>query len=101
VHKEVAHVLIVSDRALVVMANALEAGQLPEEQVLRLRMGEDGEFGLVLDEARDGDEIISRNERPVLHIDFDTATSLNGAKLDLAEGADPVRLALRLPEPDL
>ncbi len=93
--------LIVSDRALVVMANALEAGQLPEEQVLRLAMGEDGEFGLVLDEARDGDEIISRNEKPVLHIDLKTATSLNGAKLDLAEGSSPVRLSLRLPEPDL
>ena len=93
--------LIVTDRALVMMANALEAGQLPEEQVLRLSMGDDGEFGLVLDEARDGDEIISRNERPVLHIDLNTSTSLNGAKLDLAEGTDPVRLALRLPEPDL
>ncbi len=93
--------LIVSDRALVVMANALETGQLPEEQVLRLAMGEDGEFGLVLDEARDGDEIISRNERPVLYIDLKTATSLNGAKLDLAEGLSPVRLSLRLPEPDL
>jgi Fe-S cluster assembly iron-binding protein IscA len=94
-------VLIVSDRALVVMANALETGQLPEEQVLRLAMGEDGEFGLVLDEARDGDEIISRNEKPVLYIDLKTATSLNGAKLDLAEGSSPVRLSLRLPEPDL
>jgi hypothetical protein len=94
-------VLIVTDRALVVMANALEAGQLPEEQVLRLKLGGDGEFGLVLDEARDGDEVISRNERPVLHIDLETSTSLNGAKLDLAEGTDPVRLALRLPEPDL
>ena len=93
--------LIVSDRALVMMANALETGQLPEEQVLRLAMGEDGEFGLVLDEARDGDEIISRNERPVLYIDLKTATSLNGAKLDLAEGTSPARLSLRLPEPDL
>ena len=93
--------LIVSDRALVVMANALEAGQLPEEQVLRLKMGEDGEFGLVLDEAREGDEIISRNERPVLYIDLQTSTSLHGAKLDLAEGTDPVRLALKLPEPGL
>ncbi|MCH7616523.1 MAG: hypothetical protein J4N36_05725 [Chloroflexi bacterium] len=93
--------LIVSDRALVMMANALETGQLPEEQVLRLAMGEDGEFGFVLDEARDGDEIISRNEKPVLYIDFDTATSLTGAKLDLAEGTSSARLALRLPEPDL
>ena len=90
--------LIVSDRALVVMANALEVGQLPEEQILRLRMGEDGEFGLVLDEAREGDEIISRNERPVLYIDIETSTSLNGAKLDVAEGLSPVRLALKLPE---
>ena len=93
--------LIVSDRALVVMANALEAGQLPEEQVLRLAMGEDGEFGLVLDEARDGDEIISRNEKPVLYIDIETSTSLHGAKLDVTEGPSPVRLALKLPEPGL
>ena len=93
--------LVVSDRALVVMANALEASQLPEEQILRLTMAEDGEFGLVLDEARDGDEVISRNERPVLHIDLETSTSLRGAKLDLAEGTSPARLALRLPEPDL
>ncbi len=93
--------LIVSDRALVVMANALEAGQLPEEQVLRLAMGEDGEFGLVLDEARDGEEIISRNERPVLYIDLETSTSLHGAKLDVTEGTSPVRLALKLPEPGL
>ncbi len=93
--------LIVSDRALVVMANALEVGQLPEEQILRLAMGEDGEFGLVLGEARDGDEIISRNERPVLHIDSETLMSLHGAKLDVADGMSPVRLALKLPEPDL
>ncbi len=93
--------LIVSDRALVVMANALDAGQLPEEQVLRLAVDEEGEFGLVLDEARDGDEIISRNEKPVLHIDSETAMSLHGAKLDVAEGTNPVRLALKLPEPGL
>lgn len=93
--------LIVSDRALVVMANALEAGQLAEDQVLRLAMDEDGEFGLVLDEAKDGDEIISRNERPVLHIDSTTSASLQGAKLDVAEGTNPVRLALKLPEPGL
>ena len=93
--------LIVSDRALVVMANALEAGQLPEEQVLRLAMDEEGEFGLVIDEAKDGDEIISRNERPVLYIDSMTSTSLNGAKLDVAEGTSPVRLALKMPEPGL
>ncbi len=93
--------LIVSDRALVVMANALEAGQLPEEQILRLEMGEDGEFGLVLAEARDGDEVISRNEKPVLYIDIETSTSLHGAKLDLEEGTNPVRLALKLPEPGL
>jgi len=94
-------VLIVSDRALVVMANALEVGQLPEEQVLRLATDEEGEFGLVLGEARDGDEIISRNERPVLHIDSETLMSLHGAKLDVADGVSPVRLALKLPEPDL
>ncbi len=93
--------LIVSDRALVVMANALEVGQLPEEQVLRLAMGDDGEFGLVLGEARDGDDILSRNEKPVLYIDNETAMSLHGAKLDVAEGESPVRLALKLPEPDL
>ncbi len=93
--------LIVSDRALVVMANALEVGQLPEEQVLRLAMDEEGEFGLVLGEARDGDEIISRNERPVLYIDIDTLTSLHGAKLDVADGLSPAQLALKLPEPDL
>jgi hypothetical protein len=94
-------VLIVSDRALVVMAHALEVGQLPEEQVLRLAMGEDGEFGLVLGEARDGDEIISRNEMPVLHIDINTLSLLHGAKLDVADGVGAVRLALKMPEPDL
>ena len=93
--------LVVSDRALVVMANALDVGQLPEEQVLRLAKDEEGEFGLVLGEARDGDEIISRNEKPILHIDIDTLSALHGAKLDVADGLNPVRLALKLPEPDL
>ncbi len=93
--------LVVSDRALVVMANALEVGQLPEEQVLRLAMDEEGEFGLVLGETRDGDEIISRNEKPVLHIDLDTLSALHGAKLDLVDGGSPAQLALKLPESDL
>lgn len=93
--------LIVSDRALALMANALDAGQLPEEQALRLAMGEDGELGLVLDEARDGDEIISRDERPVLYIDSETSPSLHGATLDVAEGTNPARLALKMPEPGL
>ncbi len=93
--------LIVSDRALVVMVNALEAGELPEEQVLRLAVGEDGEFGLVIGEAREGDEIISRDEKPVLHIDSGTSPSLHGATLDVAEGMSPVRLALKMPEPGL
>ncbi len=93
--------LIVSERALALMANALDAGQLPEEQVLRLSMSEDGEFGFVLDEAREDDEIISRDERPVLHISSEAATSLHGATLDVAEGTNPVRLALKMPEPGL
>ena len=93
--------LVVSDRALVVMANALEVGQLPEEQVLRLAKDEEGEFGLVLGETRDGDEIISRNEKPILHIDIDTLSALHGAKLDVADGVSPARLALKLPEQEL
>lgn len=93
--------LIVSDRALAVMANALEAGQLPEEQVLRLATGDDGEFGLVIGEARDGDEIITRDEKPVLYIDSDTSPAIHGATLDVADGINPVRLALKMPEPGL
>ena len=93
--------LIVSDRALAVMANALEAGELADEQVLRLAMDDDGEFDLVMGEARDGDEIISRDEKPVLHIGSDASTSLHGATLDVAEGTNPVRLALKMPEPGL
>lgn len=91
--------LIVSERALALMANALDAGQLPEKQALRLAKGEDGEFGLVLDEARDGDEIISRDERPVLYIDSDTSPTVHGATLDVAGSAGRARLALKMPEP--
>jgi len=94
-------VLIVSDRALAVMANALDAGELAEEQVLRLAMGEDGEYGLVIGEVREGDEIISRDERPVLYIDSETAPAIHGATLDVADGVSPVRLALKMPEPGL
>ena len=93
--------LIVSDRALTVMANALDAGELAEEQVLRLAMGADGEYGLVIDEARDGDEIISRDERPVLYIGNEASPSLHGATLDVADGMTSMRFALKMPEPGL
>ena len=93
--------LIVSDRALTVMANALDAGELAEEQVLRLAMGADGEYGLVIDEARDGDEIISRDERPVLYIGSEASPLLHGATLDVADGMNSVRFALKMPEPGL
>lgn len=91
--------LTVSDRALDVIAGAIDAGEVKDDQALRLAKTGEGEFGLVLDEPKADDQVVTRDEKPVLYVANEVSTSLDGATLDVAEGTSPVRLTLKVPEP--
>jgi Fe-S cluster assembly iron-binding protein IscA len=91
--------LIVSDRALDVIAGAIDSDEVADDQALRLAKTAEGEFGLVVDQPQADDQIVTRDEKPVLYVANEVSTSLDGATLDIAEGTNPVRLTLKVPEP--
>jgi len=90
--------LSVSDRALDMIAGAIDSGQVGDNQALRLAKTGDGEFGLVVDQPKDDDQVISRGDTPVLYVDNEVSSTLDGATLDVAEGIGQPRLALKMPE---
>jgi len=89
--------LSVTDQAADVLAKTLESGDIPDGQGLRLARNAAGEFGLAVDEKRDGDQIVQSSEREVLFVDEMVSQALDGAVLDVTEAPDGTRLALRMP----
>ncbi len=90
--------LNVTDKAVDVLADSLEASEATDQQSLRLTQNERGEYGLAIDEERDGDQVVKQEERAVLVLDADTAQALNGAVLDVVDSPEGQRLALGMAE---
>lgn len=90
--------LKVTEKVVDVLARSLDASEASDEQGLRLARTPEGEFGLAIDEEREGDQVVKQEERPILFVDQDVASALDGATLDVAESPEGTRLTLRMPE---
>jgi Fe-S cluster assembly iron-binding protein IscA len=91
-------VLNVTEKAVDILANSLEASEATEEQSLRLARTPQGEVGLAIDEEREGDQVVKQEERAILVLDEEIATVLDGATLDVSDSPEGQRLTLRMPE---
>jgi iron-sulfur cluster assembly protein len=89
--------LSVTEKALDVLANTLEANEVEEGQGLRLARNAMGEFGLAIDEAREGDQVVEKDDKAVLFVDQEVSDSLDGATLDIASSPEGARLTLKMP----
>ena len=94
--------LAVTNPALELLDSILESTSTAEEQRLRLVHRGEGELGLALDVERDGDQVVTREERPLLLIEPALSTALDSSTLDAEQDAAEAdaRLTLRQP-PDL
>lgn len=90
--------LNVTEKARDILAQTLETSEAADEQGLRLARTPQGEFGLAIDEEREGDQVVKQDERPVLFVDQEVSTALDGAILDVDESPEGTRLTLRMPE---
>lgn len=90
--------LNVTEKAVDILANSLEASEASEEQSLRLARTPQGEVGLAIDEERDGDQVVKQEERAILVLDKEISTALDGATLDVSDSPEGQRLTLRMPE---
>ena len=90
--------ITVTEKAVDALAESLSSSEASEEQSLRLARSQDGEFGLTIDERRDGDQLVKQEDRTILVIDETVATSLDGATLDVVDLPEGQRLSLRMEE---
>jgi len=90
--------LNVSQQAVDVLAETLENSDAGDQQGLRLARTPAGEYGLAVDEQREGDQVVRREDRPVLLVDQEVSASLDGATLEVVELPEGRRLTLRDPE---
>lgn len=88
----------VTESALDALAQTLETNEVQEDQALRLARSGEGSFGLAIDDQREGDQVVAKDERPVLLIDGEISNQLDGVTLDLVESPQGRQLALRMPE---
>lgn len=86
--------LSVSDRALHVLELALDSNSGGDGDVLRID-DVDGSVALTVDTGQPGDQLVSRDERPVLAIAPALSTALDGMMLDVDDVEDGVRLVFR------
>ena len=83
----------VTDSASAMLAQLLQQAEGEDANVFRLgRSGED--FGLMLDQERDGDEVFHRDEQPVLVVEKDVHDQLAEAAMDVAETPEGPQLRL-------
>ncbi len=89
--------LNVTEKAVGALADSLESSEATDEQSLRLARTPQGEFGLAIDEEREGDQVVKQEERSILVLDEEISTALDGAILDIADSPEGQRLTLRMP----
>ncbi len=88
----------VTEKAVDALANSLDSTEATPEQSLRLALTPQGEYGLAVDEQREGDQVIKQEERPVLLVAEEVSTALDGAVLDVVDSAEGQRLTLKMAE---
>lgn len=86
--------LEVSERALHVLEMALHSNSENDGEVLRID-DVDGDVALTVDSEQPGDQLVSRDERPVLAIAGTLAAALDGMVLDVDGVEQGIRLVFR------
>lgn len=86
--------LTVTDRALDVLERELASVPKSDGEMLRI-MEVEGQMSLAIDQQQPGDEVIARDESPLLAVSEETAGRLDGLTLDLDEDEGGTRLVFR------
>lgn len=89
--------LKVTERAVDMLARTLDETEAEREQGFRIIRTAPGELGLALDAIREGDQVITQEDRPVLLIEEWISDALDGATLDLTEDENGASLTLQAP----
>jgi hypothetical protein len=90
-------VLTVTQQARELIAKALLDNETGPGEALRIYLTEEGEFEMGLDQAREGDQVIEADGRPLVLVDAEISWDLDDATLDAEEGPEGLDLTLDLP----
>ena len=87
----------VTEHALDVLVMTLETSAPSMDHSFRLAQESEDEYGLAIDEARAGDQMVKHGERTVLVMDDAVATALDGLTLDALDSPEGVQFTLEEP----
>ena len=87
----------VTEHALDVLVMTLETSAPSMDHSFRLVQESEDEYGLTIDEARAGDQMVKHGERTVLVMDDAVATALDGLTLDALDSPEGVQFTLEEP----
>jgi Fe-S cluster assembly iron-binding protein IscA len=85
--------LNVTDAAVEQLSEMLEHTEADGAQCVRL-VANQGELELQVDTPREGDQVVAADERPVLLVDADLWSALDGATLDAVDTSEGKQLTL-------
>src|SRR5919198_3301036 len=89
----------VTERAATALQEVLAINNAPPKQGVRLVPTDEGRLGMTIDRPREGDQVVQRDDTPVLIADRQVAAALTGVVLDLqpaeTEAEGPPRFTLR------
>jgi Fe-S cluster assembly iron-binding protein IscA len=71
-----------TDRATEELKDILATNQTPEDRGVKLVPGEAGGVAMIIDRAREGDDVVDGEQRPLLIVDASIAGRLDGVTLD-------------------
>jgi hypothetical protein len=89
--KEVDAMILVTESA----ADLLATLDRPAGRVVRLEQVDEQRLGLVLGEARDGDQVVEREGQDLLHIPAEISAALDGVVIDKTDTPSGPRLRFR------
>lgn len=84
----------VTDRATEELRNILAEADTKPGQALRLVLRPGGDFGLGLDEEREGDEVVAADGEKILLIAREIADAVNEATIDTQDTEEGRRLVI-------
>lgn len=85
--------LSVTNAAVKELSGLLEQTEAERSQCIRL-IQQDDALALQVDEPQEGDQIVSDSDRPVLLVDANLASALEGSTLDAVDTQDGPQLML-------
>ena len=86
--------IVVTERAAEWLKETLDEHATETEQLLRLVLTESGDFALMLDVEREGDEVVEREGTKLLSCEASIAPTVDGATLDCVDTPEGPRLTI-------